>query len=163
MSLRWQEVVVIPEAEEEVPCDCCRLPARRAEGRLLHREEEIGRFSVRWRPGVPEHPARHVLYLGDWSGRSAEARPAVAAADYLGGTDHGFRLRDDTPAILRSLGPWRPRFIRRGDAIGLPLGERLFAMLDAIHVKDPRLREIRGWAALPEDIEAGGDGAGPFG
>ena len=22
-------------------------------------------------------------------------------------------------------------------------------MLDAIHVKDPRLQEIRGWAALP--------------
>ncbi len=151
MSLRWQEVVVIPETEEDVPCDCCRLPARRAEGRLLHREAEVARFSVRWRPGVPDHPARHVLYLGDWSRRSAEAQPAVAAAEYHGGEDHGFRLRDDTPAILRALNPWRPRFIRRGDAIGQPLGDRLFAMLDAVHVKDPRLQEIRSWAVVPDE------------
>lgn len=146
MSLRWQEVVVIPEDDEAVRCDCCDAPARRAEGRLLHREAEIGRFSVLWRPGVPEHAARHVLYLGDWTRGRAEARPEVAAADYWGGADPGFRLRDDTPALLRALGPWRPRFIRRADAIGQPLGERLFAMLDAIHVKDPRLQEIRGWA-----------------
>ena len=92
---------------------------------------------------MPEHAARHVLYLGDWTRRSADARPSVAAADYWGGEDPGFRLRDDTPALLRALGPWRPRFIRRADAIGQPLGERLFAMLDAIHVKDPRLQEIR--------------------
>ena len=156
MSLRWQEVVVIPEAEEDGPCECCGFPARRAEGLLLHREAEAGRFSVRWRPGVADHPARHILYLGNWSSRSIEDGPAVAAADYRGGEDHGFILRDDTPQLLKALKPWRPRFIRRHDAIGQPLGERLFAMLDAIHVKDPRLQEIRGWAVLPASSSGGG-------
>lgn len=147
--MRWQEIVVIPEIEEDVICDCCGLPARSAEGRLIHREEPLGRFSVRWRPGVPEHPARHVLYLGDWNRKGGmEDGPAVAAADYLGGENHGFYLRDDTPQLLKALKPWRPHFIRRDDAIGKPLGEVLFAMLDAIHVKDPRLQEIRGWAVV---------------
>jgi hypothetical protein len=145
MTLRWQEIVVIPEVEEELPCDCCRLPARRAEGRLAWREAPLGRYSVRWRPGEPSHGARYVLYLGDWTGRLAQDPPRVAAADLVAGPAGGFVLRDDAPRLLRSLGRWRPRFIRRADAIGKPLGERLFAMLDAIHVKDPRLSEMRGW------------------
>ena len=145
--MRWQEIVVIPEIEEDVVCDCCRQPARSAEGRLVHREEPLGRFTVRWLPGVPDHPARHVLYLGDWNRRGGmDDGPAVAAAEYQGGASHGFYLRDDTPQILTALKPWRPHFIRRADAIGKPLGEVLFAMLDAIHVKDPRLQEIRSWA-----------------
>lgn len=147
MSLRWQEVVVIPEAEEDLACECCGQPARRAEGLLLHREEEAGRFSVRWRPGHPDHPARHVLYLGNWRRRTAEDRATLAVADFLGHPDPGFRLLDEAPALMQALAPWHPRLVRRADAIGQPLGERLFALLDAVHVKDPRLQEIRGWAA----------------
>ena len=80
--MRWQEIVVIPETEEDVTCDCCGQPARSVEGRLVHREEPIGRFTVRWRPGVPEHPARHTLYLGDWNRKGGmDDGPAVAAAD----------------------------------------------------------------------------------
>lgn len=147
--MRWQEIVVIPEVEEAVTCDCCGRPARSAEGRLVHHEAPLGRFSVRWVPGEPEHSARHVLYLGDWNRKGGMANgPAVAAAEYVGGTQHGFYLRDDTPEIMKALKPWRPHFIRRADAIGKPLGEVLFAMLDAIHVKDPRLQEIRGWAVV---------------
>jgi hypothetical protein len=148
--MRWQEIVVIPEVEEPTTCDCCGRPARRAEGRLTRHEAPLARFTVRWCPDDPGHPARHVLYLGDWQRRGGmQGGPAVAAADYRGGAGHGFYLRDDAPQLLKSLKPWRPHFIRRQDAIGQPLGERLFAMLDAIHVKDPRLQEIRGWAALP--------------
>jgi hypothetical protein len=146
VSLRWQEIVVIPEAEEEVRCDCCGFPARRVEGRLVHREEPIGRFTVRWRPARPDHPARHVLYLGNWSRRSADDPAMAAVAEYLGGEGHGFYLRDDASAVLKALAPWKPIFVRRADAIGKPLGQAIFAMLDAIHVKDPRLQELRGWA-----------------
>ena len=155
MAMRWQEIVVIPEVEEEVTCDCCGLPARSAEGRLERHEAPLGRFSVRWRPGEPDHPARHVLYLGNWNSRSIQDGPAVAVADYRGGEHHGFTLRDDTPQLLKALKPWRPRFIRRHDAIGRPLGEMIFVLLDAIHVKDPRLQEIRGWAVLPPADRAG--------
>lgn len=146
MTLRWQEIVVIPETEEEIRCDCCGFPARRVEGRLLHREETIGRFTVRWRPGRPDHPARHVLYLGNWTRRSLQDPAMVAAAEYLGGERHGFYLRDDAATILKALAPWKPIFVRRADAIGKPLGQAIFAMLDAIHVKDPRLQELRRWA-----------------
>jgi len=146
MSLRWQEIVVIPEAEEDLGCDCCGLPARRAEGRLLHREAPLARFTVRWRPGVADHAARHVLFLGHWAAGSAEGPPALAAADYRGGSDHGFTLLDELPALMRALAPWRPRYVRRAEAIGQPRGAAIFSMLDAIHVKDPRLAEVRGWA-----------------
>ena len=145
--MRWQEIVVLPEVEEEVTCDCCGKPARSAEGRLEHREVPIARFTFRWRPTDPSHPARHVLYLGDWTRKGGmDDGPAVAAADYLGGEKHGFYLRDDAAQLLKMLKSWRPRYIRRADAIGTPLGEKLFAMLDAIHVKDPRLQGIRAWA-----------------
>ncbi|TNC47998.1 hypothetical protein FHG66_15260 [Rubellimicrobium rubrum] len=150
MAIRWQEIVVIPEIEEDVICDCCGQPACSAEGRLVHNEAPLGRFSVRWRPGEPDHPARHVLYLGDWNRKGGmDDGPAVAAADYRGGENHGFYLRDDAAQLLQMLRPWRPHFIRRADAIGQPLGEVLFAMLDAIHVKDPRLQDIRSWAITP--------------
>lgn len=157
MSLRWQEIVLIPEGEEEVACDCCGQPAIRAEGRLLYLEAPLARYAVRWRPADPWHPARHILYLGDWTGHdgtgSGNDRRAVAVADYRGGPDHGFHLRDDAASLTRALDPWRPHHVRRADAIGRPLGERIFAMLDAIHVKDPRLAPIRSWAglALPTD------------
>lgn len=147
MSLRWQEVVVVPEVEEDVPCECCRQPARRAEGRLSHNESPLGRYTVRWRPGVPDHAARHVLYLGSWVARSVHAPPTAAVADFRGGPEGGFSLRDDAADLLHALAPWRPRFVRRADAIGQPLGETLFAMLDAVHVKDPRLSEIRSWTS----------------
>ena len=145
MSLRWQEVVVVPEVEEDLPCECCGRPARRAEGRLAHNEAPLGRYTVRWRPGVPDHGARHVLYLGNWVARTVHAPPTAAVADFRGGPEGGFSLRDDAPALLRALAPWRPHFVRRAEAIGQPLGHALFAMLDAIHVKDPRLSEIRSW------------------
>jgi hypothetical protein len=143
MALNWREIVVIPEAEEDLPFPPGR-PERQAEGRLVFREEPVGRFSVRWRPGEPGFGARHVLYLGDWS-RRGEGGPAVALADYRAGSDHGFYLRDDAKLVLKALAPWRPRFIGRAEAIGKPLGQDLFAMLDAIHVKDDRLSEIRSW------------------
>lgn len=148
MTMRWQEVVVLLEGEEDVVCDHCGFPARRVEGRLVHREEPAGRFTVRWRPGRVDHPAQHVLYLGDWTRRGGmQDGPAVAVADYRGGEGYGFYLRDDAEVLLRALKPWRPRFVRRADAIGKPLGETIFALLDAIHVKDSRLAEIRGWDA----------------
>ena len=149
MAIRWQEIVVIPEIEEDATCECCGQPARSAEGRLVHNEAPLGRFSVRWRPGEPYHPARHVLYLGDWNRKGGmDDGPAVAVADYRGGENHGFYLRDDAGQLLKVLKPWRPHYIRRADAIGQPLGDVLFAMLDAIHVKDPRLQEIRGWGVV---------------
>ena len=152
MSLRWQEIALVPEGEEDVPCEGCGLPAVRVEGRLAHQEAHLARYAVRWRPDDPWHPGRHVLYLGDWTGRDgtgsgADAR-VVAVADYRGGPDHGFTLRDDAAALTRALDPWRPHRVRRAEAIGRPLGERLFAMLDAIHVKDPRLAAMRAWAGL---------------
>lgn len=144
--LRWQEIVVLPEAEEDVTCDHCGFPARRVEGRLVHTEAPVGRFTVRWRPGRPDHPARHVLYLGDWTRRGqAPGGPQAAVAEFRGGVAHGFYLRDDPEAVLAALKPWRPRFVRRADAIGQPLGDLIFAMLDAIHVKDDRLAELREW------------------
>lgn len=148
--MRWQEIVVIPEVEEVVTCDCCRRPTRSVEGRLTLHEEPLARFNVRWQPGHPEHSARHVLYLGDWTRKGGmQDGPAVAAADYQGGDRHGFYLRDDAAQLLPALKPWRPHYIRRADAIGKPLGERLFAMLDAIHVKDSRLLELREWGRAP--------------
>ncbi|NAZ35463.1 hypothetical protein [Rubellimicrobium sp. CFH 75288] len=151
MSLRWQEIVVIPEHEEPVACECCGEEAWRVEGRLVHREVPVGRFTVRWRPGVPEHPARHVLYLGEWGARRGDDPPRVAAADYWGGAAHGFYLVDDPGPLLRALAPWRPRFLRRADLVGTAAGQRVFAMLDAIHVKDGRLRELRDWAPVAEE------------
>ena len=150
MSLRWQEIVLIPEGEEDVPCECCGLPAARVEGRLLHQEAHLARYAVRWRPEDPAHLARHTLYLGDWTGRDGARgeRRAVAVAEFRGGPDGGFSLRDDAERLTRALEPWRPHRVGRAEAIGLPLGDRLFAMLDAIHVKDPRLAAVRGWATL---------------
>lgn len=145
MSLRWQEVVVLPEESEMVRCDCCGAPARRIEGSLLHREEPVGRYTARWRPGERDHACRFVLYLGDWGGRRPGER-SVAAADLVPGLAGGFVLRDDTPRLMRALAPWRPRFVRRAEAIGKPLGQRIFALLDAVVVKDQRLRELREWS-----------------
>ncbi len=141
---------MIPEVEEPVPCEHCGRPALRSEGRLEHREAPIARFSVRWRPEDPAHPALHVLYLGDWASRNVADAPAVAAADFVGGAGGGFYLRDDAPVLLKQLRPWKPFFIQRAHAIGQKLGQELFAMLDAIHVKDPRLQDMRGWVAVAE-------------
>jgi phosphoribosylformimino-5-aminoimidazole carboxamide ribotide isomerase len=123
-----------------------RPPARRREGRLdpprgaacaLHRALAARR---------PDHPARHVLYLGDWQRRGGmEDGPAVAAPT-TGAAEPTASTCATMPPLLKALKPWRPHYIRRAEAIGQPLGPVLFAMLDAIHVKDPRLQEIRGWA-----------------
>lgn len=145
MSLRWQELVVLPDGAEDVACDDCGAAARQVEGRIEHREAPLARYTVRWVPGAPGHAARHVLYLGDWLRRDAARERAVALVDFRGGPAHGFYLRDDAPDVLRALSPWRPRFVRRADAIGQPLGADVFAMLDALHVKDDRLSELRGW------------------
>ena len=103
MSLRWQEIVLIPEGEEDVPCECCGLPAARVEGRLLHQEAHLARYAVRWRPGDPQHLARHTLYLGDWTGRDGARgeRRAVAVAEFRGGPDGGFSLRDDAERLAQ--------------------------------------------------------------
>ena len=64
--------------------------------------------------------------------------------------DHDLRSRRGSFGVVDAEAepegtPPAPRVLSRAQVVGQPIAEEVFAIADAIFMKDPRLEEIRGW------------------
>jgi ADP-ribosylglycohydrolase len=125
------------------PCECCGADSRTVWGFVSGRESAS--YFVHWTLGrVPEKGAHFDLVMGEWGEHTTDAdRFAVSLA---------FRQTDMGPSFMVvdagsrriAASPLVARTMRRDEVIGTPLAKRVFDIVDAVWLSDPRIAELRG-------------------
>jgi len=128
------------------PCECCGNMTQRVWGYANQGEATIAAYFVEWTPGHTEHAANFDLILGKWGpGSTSQDRKAVALA---------FRRLQDGPSFMVINASDRPiatssligEALSREQVVGNPIARTVFAVCDAIFLKDYRIAQLRGLA-----------------
>ena len=138
MSLQWQDIVLEKGPLEKTSCECCGGTTLTIEGDLFHAKEWLSFYMVRQSPNHPEAYPVFRFGIGDWS------EDAQSDARWIFEAEHdpvleGFRILDMS-GYVEGL-TYTP--LCREDIIGTPYAETIFAMLDAVFMKEPRLEDLR--------------------
>lgn len=124
------------------PCDCCGNMTQRVWGYVRDNGIPIAAYFVEWTPGHADNPANFDIILGTWGeGTTASDRKAVAL---------GFLRFDIGPAFSVIDATKRPvarntlvgEALTREQVIGQPIAELVFAVCDAIWLKDDRIAPL---------------------
>jgi hypothetical protein len=126
---------------ELLPCDACGDNSKSARGIVRGGGGETA-YLVHWGDGrLDEHGAHFDLLMA----RNPESF-AVAVA-FLAADEPGFMVIDASQRQTWSGFPTPVRLLSREEVITTPLAEIVYAIIDAIWLQDPRLRELQGDAA----------------
>ena len=123
------------------PCECCGGMTRRVWGAVHEGDRSLGVYFVRWKVGeVPRHGAEFDLILGKWGdGTDAGDRVTVSLR---------FRRGDDGPSFMVVDAPSHPSLaevaLTREAVLGSAWEQEAYDVVDAIWLKDGRIREIVG-------------------
>lgn len=143
--LDWQALAVEPLKSAEGRCDCCGTATRRVWGAVSQDGGSLAAYYVGWTVERPDHGARFELVVGSWGEEADAGERAWVELEY--------RLVDGEGAfmVVDAAGPDDAKAglaataLRRDDVIGTPLAPQVFAIVDAVIMKDARLEELRGW------------------
>ncbi|WP_420859448.1 hypothetical protein [Marivivens marinus] len=128
----------IAEAETEYThCDCCRAVTVRAHGDLSEGQSFLGLYTVTFAENGDGHPPLIILFLGDLT---ETAKREDAWAVRVEWRPEGLGVLDWDPTAKASIAKFTP--LDRCDVIGTPFAERFWAMIDAIIMKDSRLKRF---------------------
>ena len=130
-------------AKDTGPCDCCGSATRRVRGFVHYGPATEAAYFVGWTPGaVLRHGATFDLVLGAWGeGTGPGDRVAVSVAFKVTARGPEFMVVDATgrPHVTATM---VERALTRAEVIGTATAARVFAVLDAIWVGDPRIAEL---------------------
>lgn len=142
--LDWQALDVETSGTSGGHCDCCGTETRRVWGFVSDAGEVLAAYYVGWTLDRPDHSARFELILGRWGDEAGAGDRAWVVLEHRVVEGEGaFRvvdapLPDDGKAELAAAA------LKRDEVIGTPLAAQVFAIADAIFMKDARLEEVRG-------------------
>jgi hypothetical protein len=125
-------------------CECCGNVSRQITGFVHENDVTILGYSFNWTVGrFPDHPANIDLVMGEWGDvASPEQRFLISML---------LTVRDHRPEVLVIDSGNRPmayksdlvsRALRRDQVVGTPLATKVFALIDAIFLDDPRVSEL---------------------
>lgn len=136
--IAWEDIVLEEDDEiERTRCDCCRGVTTRITGYLWADNDMLGWYSATFSEHGATHPPVITHYVGDWSeGAARDARWGMRVLWHAKGCTL-LDWDDDRRAGITSFTP-----LDRGDVIGTPYADHLWAMTDAVIMKDTRLREV---------------------
>jgi hypothetical protein len=147
-SLDWRTLQVEPTGSKDFgPCSCCGNMSRTVWGFVHSPSSTLAAYFVQWTLNSPQHGANFDLIIGAWGEDvTAEDRQAISLEYRV--FEHGgeFMVIDsDTrpvadPSMVKEA-------LRRDQVVGKPLAQHVFAIADAVFVKEERIHEIRGWSA----------------
>ena len=135
MSLNWEELIVQTDGLNKTPCDCCGTTTLEYLGDLYHGEDWVAFYWVRMTEGHPDSLPQFWLGMGNWSEGTDKTEKWIFGAEYSR-QHQGFMLMD----LARDSD--LATYLDRDDIIGTDFAEEGFAMLDAIILKDDRLKEL---------------------
>lgn len=116
---------------------------QRVWGYVNQGEAPIAAYFVEWTPGHAEQAASFDLILGKWGPEfTLQDRKAVALAFRRLQNGPSFMVIDaaDRPIAKTSL---ISEALSRGQVVGNPVAETVFAVCDAIFLKDYRIAQLR--------------------
>jgi len=144
--MRAATLTVEPSGEKDFgPCECCGGISRTVWGYVHEGSRSLASYFVQWKLGqIPRHGANFDLILGKWGeGAGPDDRVAVSLR---------FRRTEKGPSFMVVDATDRPT--AKGDLAGaalerdMVLGSRweqeAYDVVDAVWLKDERIREIVG-------------------
>ena len=144
MPMRAAGLIVEPTGQKDFgPCECCGGISRTVWGLVHEGRRSLASYFVQWKVGqVLRHGANFDLILGKWGeGTGSDDRVAVALR---------FRRTDKGPSFMVVDATVRPT--ARGDlagtalvrdqVVGSPWEQEAYDVVDAVWLKDERIREI---------------------
>ena len=137
MTLAWEDITVVAGQITRIPCDCCNTTTTVLRGDLEHGATWIGFYDVRFTDGHSDVFPIFQVYTGDWSQGAPKESRWCFGADFNAALG-GFMLRDTSEDVFHI----DATTLDRSDILGSPFAAEVFAMLDAIIMKDSRLQEI---------------------
>jgi hypothetical protein len=142
---RFQDLRIefAPEQEREFgSCPCCGEMTRRVWGYVYDCESSTAAYFVEWTPGHARE-ANVDLIIGTWGNDTSAVNRASVAVEYkLLETGPAFRLIDARTRRYAD-GKLASRALSREEASTDENRDRIFAILDAIYIGDPRLGDLR--------------------
>jgi hypothetical protein len=144
--LDWRMLEVEPTGSNDFgPCSCCGNMSRTVWGFVHSLESAVAAYFVQWTRNGPDHGASIDLIIGKWGeGTSNEDRQAVSVEYRVFGGKGSLMVIDaaNRPVSESSAAG---QALRRDQVIGTPLADDVFAIVDAVFAKEPRLEEVRSW------------------
>jgi hypothetical protein len=125
------------------PCACCGNMTQRVWGYVSQDETTIAAYFVEWTPGHSEQAANFDLIVGKWGTEStSHDRKGIALA---------FRQLQNGPSFMVINAVDRPiatsslisDALSRDQVVGMPIAETVFAVCDAIFLRDHRIGPLR--------------------
>jgi hypothetical protein len=148
-ALDWRILRVEPTGSKDFgPCSCCGNMSRTVRGFVHSPKTTLAAYFVQWTLNAPEHGATFDLIVGNWGeDAGAQDRQAVSLAYRLLEGEGSFMVidADSRPVADPSIAD---RALRRDQVIGTSLADDVFAIVDAVFMKEDRIEEVRSWSRL---------------
>ncbi|MEM1379483.1 MAG: hypothetical protein AAGH41_02545 [Pseudomonadota bacterium] len=143
--MNWQELEPIRTGEKVIPCEQHADDTLSLWGEVRRGNEAIAAYFARYTVDCPEFGASFDFIIGAWGeGTSPDDRSAVSA-DYQIHDGNGAFMVVDAEG-RRDFSSLASTMCRRDDVIGKDLARTVFALLDAVFMKEPGLQPVRSWA-----------------
>ena len=142
----WRSFEVEEGSTSSGHCDCCGTTTRRIWGYIHRGDATVAAYFVGWTEGKPDHGAAFDVIFGAWGEGTAKQDRSAVALD--------FRVIDGSPQFMVIDATGRVAAdselvgtaLQRNDVIGTPVAAQVFALVDAIYMRDGRLDEVRSWS-----------------
>jgi hypothetical protein len=123
-------------------CDCCGRISRRVSGTISTDGAAVAAYQVWWTVGhIAEHGAEIDLICGCWGdGASPSDRFVVRLHHFIAASGPSVMVQD--ASLADGLDRLAASALRRDNIIGTPRAAEVFALYDAIALRDARLAEL---------------------
>jgi hypothetical protein len=134
ISTRWNE--------SNGTCDCCGGTSKTIRGDLSIDDHALAVYYVSWTTGAPEHKPRIDFVVGAWGEGTDPAQRVLISLLFRPASDGGSFMVVDADDKLATYRKVCGRAMRRAEVLGTPLGQEIFALVDALWASDPRIAEV---------------------
>jgi hypothetical protein len=141
----WRSFELEQTGTSSAHCDCCGSTTKRVWGLIYRNGAAVASYFVGWAEQRPDHGASFDLILGKWGDSATKQDRFAVALDYRVFEGAPQFMVVDAQGRLPYGGDLADSALKRSEIIGTPLAPKVFALIDAIYVGDPRLDEIRKW------------------
>ena len=134
---------VTPWSESGGTCSCCGRQSKTIWGDVSQGENTVAVYYVQWTVGAPAHRPNVDLVLGAWGDHANPDQRVLVSLLFNPAKDGGsFMVIDgtDRPANKPEL---CSRGLLRTEVVGTPLATKVFEIVDAIWLSEPRVLEVK--------------------
>ena len=147
LPLDWRSLGMEQLGAHVGHCNCCGSTTRRVWGLISRNAVALAAYYVGWAEQRPDHGATFDLVLGKWGDSASKLdRYAVALDLRIIDASPKFMVVDASFDRVTSDRELVGTVLKRSDVIGTALAPQVFAIVDAIYLRDARLEELRSWA-----------------